>query len=152
MAGMDSSGGGPKIGASPIRSEINVTPLVDVCLVLLIIFMVVTPMLQSGVDVNLPETSRPEKIQEGQNQLTVAIKADGQIFVGPNWMPKEQFPRAMQDIFAATPGKDVRIKADRYLPYKDVREVMKIVNDAGFTKAGLITTKRQGDASAAAGG
>jgi biopolymer transport protein ExbD len=149
MASSSGSGSsGPKIGSEPVRSDINVTPLVDVVLVLLIIFMVVTPMLQSGVDVNLPETNKPEKIQEGENQLTVAIKADGQIFIGQNWTPKENFLAAMKEIFDLTPEKEVRIKADRYLKYGEVREVMKLVNDAGFTKAGLITSKKQGGEAA----
>src|SRR5262245_59479045 len=115
MAGSPSSSGGPRIGSDPVRSEINVTPLVDVCLVLLIIFMVVTPMLQKRVDVNLPETGRPEKVQEGENQLTIAIKADGQVFINENWQPKESFEARMKEIFDQTPEKDVRIKADRYL-------------------------------------
>jgi biopolymer transport protein ExbD len=121
-----------------------------VCLVLLIIFMVVTPMLQSGVDVNLPETTRPEKVQEGEKQLTVAIKADGQIFVGPNWVPPANFLATMKNIYELTPDKDVRIKADRYLKYGEVREIMKMVNEAGFTKAGLITTKKGGQGGEAA--
>src|SRR5262245_49060803 len=128
----NSNSGGPRIGSTPVRSEINVTPLVDVCLVLLIIFMVVTPMLQSGVDVNLPETTRPEKVQEGEKQLTIAIKADGQIFVGQNWVPKDNFAAAIRQVYDQTPDKDVRIKADRYLKYADVREIMRMVNDAGF--------------------
>jgi biopolymer transport protein ExbD len=152
MASSPASSGGPKIGSEPVRSDINVTPLVDVCLVLLIIFMVVTPMLQSGVDVNLPETNKPEKIQEGENQLTVAIKADGQIFIGANWTPKENFLAAMKGIYENTPEKEVRIKADRYLKYGEVREVMKMVNDAGFTKAGMITTKKSGQGGEAAAG
>jgi len=152
MASYSSSSGGPRIGANPVRSEINVTPLVDVCLVLLIIFMVVTPMLQSGVDVNLPETNRPEKVQEGEKQLTIAIKADGQIFVGQNWVPKDNFATAIKTIFDQTPDKDVRIKADRYIKYGDVRDIMRLINVAGFTKAGLITMKKSGSAAPAAGG
>ena len=71
----------PKL-VKEVRSDINVTPLVDVCLVLLIIFMVVTPMLQKGVDVSLPETGNPEKMPEGQKQLTVSIKQNGEVWVG----------------------------------------------------------------------
>jgi biopolymer transport protein ExbD len=148
MAGSSSSSGGPRIGSDPVRSEINVTPLVDVCLVLLIIFMVVTPMLQNGVDVNLPETGRPEKVQEGENQLTIAIKADGQVFINENWQPKESFEARMKEIFDQTPEKDVRIKADRYLKYGEVRDIMKMINEAGFNKAGLITLKKGGGPSA----
>jgi biopolymer transport protein TolR len=131
------------IAHSDVKSDINVTPLVDVCLVMLIIFMVVTPMLQTGVDVPLPETSKPERVQEGKNQLTVAIKADGSVFVGQNWVPKENLLETFKDIYSSTPDKDVRIKGDRHLKYKDVRDVMQVINTAGFTKAGLITTKKE---------
>jgi biopolymer transport protein TolR len=142
----------PQIGAgTQANAEINVTPLVDVCLVLLIIFMVVTPMLQSGVDVNLPETTRPEKIQEGDTQISIALKADGQLFIGDQWVPKEHFARRMQDMNQQNPNREVRIKGDRYLPYKDIREIMKQVNEAGFTKAGLVTQKKGGSSQAAAG-
>ena len=76
-------------GDFAVKSEINVTPLVDVCLVLLIIFMVVTPMLQAGVDVALPETLDPPKMPEGGKQLNIAIKSDGQVYVGQQWVPTE---------------------------------------------------------------
>src|SRR5215207_9334456 len=88
-----------------VRSDINITPLVDVCLVMLIIFMVVTPMLQKGVDVALPETAQPAKMPEGQKQLTIAVKADGSVFINQNWVPKETLLSAMKDIFAVTPDK-----------------------------------------------
>ena len=69
-------------------SDINVTPLVDVCLVLLIIFMVVTPMLQTGVPVQLPETGNPEKYPESAKQLKVTITEDGKIFMSKDdWVP-----------------------------------------------------------------
>jgi biopolymer transport protein TolR len=131
-----------------VQSDINVTPLVDVCLVLLIIFMVVTPLLQKGVDVALPETTKPEKIPENQNQLTVAIKLDGSVFVGQDWIPKNQLLAEFKKIRTDTPSKEIVVKGDKRLKYRDVREVMRLLNDAGFTKVGLITHKRdQGTAS-----
>src|SRR5919112_6873081 len=90
-----------------VRSDINVTPLVDVCLVLLIIFMVVTPMLQNGVDVTLPETVNPDKMPENQKQLTVAIKADGNVFVGQNWVTAENLKARFEEEHASNPDKDV---------------------------------------------
>jgi biopolymer transport protein TolR len=129
--------------AGSAQSDINITPLVDVCLVLLIIFMVVTPLLQSGIPVLLPETSKPEKYPEGQKQVKVAIQEDGKIFVGQDWVPtRAELTKRMEDMLAADPQKEVVIKADRRLKYRDVREVMKALNDAGFTKVGLITTKK----------
>ena len=136
--------GGPKIeSAGSVQSDINVTPLVDVCLVLLIIFMVVTPLLQSGIPVQLPETSNPEKYPEGQKQVKVAIMNDGKIFLGQDWVPtKAELIRRMDDMLKADPQKEVVIKADRRLKYREVREVMKALNEAGFTRVGLITTKK----------
>jgi biopolymer transport protein ExbD len=136
--------GGPKIEyAGSVQSDINVTPLVDVCLVLLIIFMVVTPLLQSGIPVLLPETSKPEKYPEGQKQVKVAIQEDGKIFIGQDWVPtRAELTKRMEDMLATDPQKEVVIKADRRLKYRDVREVMKALNEAGFTKVGLITTKK----------
>ena len=135
---------GPKIEATgSVQSDINVTPLVDVCLVLLIIFMVVTPLLQSGVPVQLPETTNPEKYPEGQKQVKVTIESDGKMFIGQDWVPtKAELIRRMDDMLKVDPQKEVVVKADRRLKYKDVREVMKALNEAGFTKVGLITTKK----------
>ena len=126
-----------------VRSDINVTPLVDVCLVLLIIFMVVTPMLQKGVDISLPETVNPTKMPENAKQLTMAVKSDGSVFVNQNWVPKESLKNTLAEIHTSTPDKDVIIKADRRLKYKDVRSVMQFVNEAGFSHVGLVTEKRK---------
>jgi biopolymer transport protein TolR len=136
--------GAPKIeSAGSVQSDINVTPLVDVCLVLLIIFMVVTPLLQSGVPVLLPETLNPEKYPEGQHQVKVAIQEDGKIFIGQDWIPtKAELIKRMDDMLKTDPQKEVVVKADKRLKYRDVREVMKALNEAGFTKVGLITTKK----------
>jgi biopolymer transport protein TolR len=124
-----------------VKSTINVTPLVDVCLVLLIIFMVVTPMLQKGVDVALPETHQPEKMPENSKQLDVSIKQDGSVFVGPNWVPNDQLAGALKGVHDQTPDKSVVLKGDRRLKYKRVREIMRFINEAGFSRVGLVTEK-----------
>jgi biopolymer transport protein TolR len=136
-------------GAGGAVSDINVTPLVDVCLVLLIIFMVVTPMLQTGVPVQLPETGNPDKYPENAKQIKVTITDDGKIFFSKDdWIPSlAELQRRMTDIQRETPDKEVVVKADRRLKYKDVREVMKAMNEAGFTRVGLITTKKGSGAS-----
>jgi biopolymer transport protein ExbD len=140
-------------GDFAVQSAINVTPLVDVVLVLLIIFMVVTPMLQQGVDVSLPETINPPKMPEGGKQLNIAIKSDGSVYVGQQWVPNESLLTALREIYNQSPEKTVVIKADKRLKYKDVREVMQTVNRAGFPGAGIETHKRDaGTGTPAAGG
>ena len=128
---------------SDVKSDINVTPLVDVCLVMLIIFMVVTPMLQKGVDVQLPQTNQPEKIPEGQKQLTISIKQDGHVFVKDNWVPDENLESALAQIHSETPDKDVVIKGDKRLKYRQVRKLMQQINEAGFSRVGVIAEKYQ---------
>ena len=128
-----------------VKSDINVTPLVDVCLVLLIIFMVVTPMLQKGVDVQLPETNQPEKMPENQKQLTVSIKfPDGNVFVEAELGPRrEPGSASSRTIHSQTPDKDVVIKGDKRLKYKQVRKLMQQINEAGFSRVGVIAEKYQ---------
>jgi len=125
-----------------VKGDINVTPLVDVCLVLLIIFMVVTPMLHEGVDVNLPETQDPAKMPKQATQLTVAIKQDGSVFVQQNWVTPENLPGTLKEIHDQNPDKTVVVKGDRRLKYKDVRKVMRLINEAGFTRVGLAIDKK----------
>lgn len=132
-----------KMVVADVKSDINVTPLVDVCLVMLIIFMVVTPMLQKGVDVQLPQTNQPEKMPEGQKQLTISIKQDGHVFVEENWVPDEGLEAKLADIHNQTPDKDVVIKGDKRLKYKQVRKLMQQVNEAGFSRVGVIAEKYQ---------
>jgi biopolymer transport protein TolR len=133
----------PVIKAGGIQGDINVTPLVDVCLVLLIIFMVVTPLLQKGVDVALPETTKPEKVPENEQQLIIAVKMDGSVFVGQDWVPTSQLTATIKKIMTESPNKEIVVKGDKRLKYKDVRQVMKVLNDAGLTKVGLITHKKE---------
>ena len=135
-------------GENAVRSEINVTPLVDVCLVLLIIFMVVTPLLMEGKPVQLPQTDQPEKMPEGAKQVDVAIMVDGSVHVGDDWVPDlDQLKTRLIDIHTATPDKDVLIKADRRIKYRDVRDVMRVINEAGFTGVGLATEKIENQSS-----
>ncbi len=135
--GMESFG-----GRHETKSEINVTPLVDVCLVLLIIFMVVTPMLQKGKPVLLPKTDNPGKKPETPNELLVSVQADKTIFIETKWYPDKDFAAKMKELNERAGSKDVLIKADNRLAYGDVKNVMRMIKDAGFEKVGLITEKK----------
>ena len=135
--GMDSFG-----GRQDMKSDINVTPLVDVCLVLLIIFMVVTPMLQKGKPVMLPQTERPDKKPESTKELLISIQADKTIFVDTKWYPDKEFAAKMKELGERSSDKDVLIKADQRLNYGDVKNVMRMVKDGGFERVGLITEKK----------
>lgn len=135
--GMDSFG-----GRQSMKSDINVTPLVDVCLVLLIIFMVVTPMLQKGKPVLLPQTDRPEKHPESKNELLISVEVDKNIFIESKWFPDKDFAAKMKELGERNAAKDVIVKADNRLNYGDVRKVMRYIKDGGFEKVGLITEKK----------
>ncbi|HEX3127868.1 MAG TPA: biopolymer transporter ExbD [Thermoanaerobaculia bacterium] len=129
--------------AAAVRSEINVTPLVDVCLVLLIIFMVVTPLLGHEVPVQLPETQKPGTVRESERQITVTIQADGAVWVNALPVPREHLKAKLADL-NTDEGRPVVVEADRSLRYGEVRSVLEIVQDAGFRNVGLIAERRSG--------
>jgi len=126
-----------------IRSEINVTPLVDVCLVLLIIFMVVTPMLGTG-DITLPRTAQPSKKPEDQKQIVLNVKYGNPpiLGIGESTYSRSDFERVLDEDYQRNSTRPVVIKADARLSWKDVRDVMRIAKDAGFENVGLITDKK----------
>lgn len=136
-----------KLSSAPLNSDINVTPLVDVCLVLLIIFMVVTPMLQKGVPVNLPVTEQPEKTPDTEKQLQISVKADGSVYLGPNVVRKDQVQSSLEEIHQRTPDREIAVKGDRLVKYGDVLDVMKACREVGFNDIGLISQpkKRAGE-------
>jgi len=132
-----------KLQKSGLNSEINVTPLVDVCLVLLIIFMVVTPMLQKGVPVNLPVTSEPEKTPDTEKQLQISVKADGTVYLGPSVVRKDQVQSELEAIHQRTPDREVAVKGDKLVKYGDVLEVLKACREVGFNDVGLIAQPKR---------
>lgn len=136
-----------KLNQAGLTSDINVTPLVDVCLVLLIIFMVVTPMLQKGVPVNLPVTEEPDKTPDTEKQLQISLKADGSVYLGPNVMRKDQVQSALDEIHQRTPDREIAVKGDRLVKYGDVLDVLKACREVGFNDVGLIAQpkKTQGE-------
>lgn len=127
-----------KLSKAALSSDINVTPLIDVCLVLLIIFMVITPMLQKGVPVNLPVTEDPEKTPDTEKQLQISVKADGSVYLGPLVVRKDQVKSELEDIQKRTPDREIAVKGDRLVKYGDVMDVLKACRDVGFNNVGLI--------------
>ena len=131
-------------GGSPdeVKGDINVTPLVDVCLVLLIIFMVVTPMLQQGVDVLLPTGPHAEKRPGKEGDLIISIKSDGTVFVGQDWIPDKNLVQYLKAEYAKDPGRNVMLKADKRINFGKVRLVMKAANEAEFTGVSILTENK----------
>ena len=133
-----------KLSKGRMTSDINVTPLVDVCLVLLIIFMVVTPMLQKGVPVNLPVTEEPEKTPDTEKQLQISVKADNTVYIGSNVVRKEQVQTALKEIHERTPDREIAVKGDRLTKYGEVLDVLKACREVGFNDVGLIAQPKKG--------
>ena len=127
-----------KLTKGAMNSEINVTPLVDVCLVLLIIFMVVTPMLQKGVPVNLPVTEEPEKTPDSEKQMLISVKADGSVYLGSTVVRKEQVQSELETIHQKTPDREIAVKGDKLVKYGAVLDVLKALREVGFNNVGLI--------------
>src|SRR5947207_10609090 len=132
-----------KLQKTAMNSEINVTPLVDVCLVLLIIFMVVTPMLQKGVPVNLPVTEEPEKTPDSEKQLQISVKADGSVYLGPTVVRKEQVQAELETLHQRTPDREIAVKGDKLAKYGAVLDVMKACREVGFNNVGLIAQPKK---------
>ncbi len=119
-------------------SEINVTPLVDVMLVMLIIFMVTAPMMQQGVDIDLPETTtQPLRVKD--DPLILSVKKDGQYFLGRKEVAEEELVPRLEALFEARGSKDVFLRADKSAPYGVVVKAMAAAREAGSTRLGVVT-------------
>jgi len=132
-----------------VNSDINVTPMVDVMLVLLIIFMVVTPMLQKGYDVDMAKTDNPVPMQDADKEdaLLVAVTRDGKIFFGNDQVQPDQITEKIKQRVATAPGQTVFVRADARARYGKVVEVVDNVRAAGVDQLGLLTAPRtQGQA------
>lgn len=129
------SRGRRQVGTS--LSEINVTPFVDVMLVLLVIFMVTAPMMQSGIGINLPQAETDSKpAEEG---LTLSVTKDGYIHIGDATININLLERRLTDHFLNRPKKVVYLQADGDLPFKTVVRIMDITKKAGIEVIGIIT-------------
>ncbi len=128
-----------------VNSDINVTPMVDVMLVLLIIFMVITPMLQKGVSVNLAKTDNPIKMPEAdkEDSLIVAIMRDGKIYLNSDVVSLDGLTDKVKDRLANKADKRIFVKADAGAKYGDVVAVVDDVRSAGVDQLGLLTEERK---------
>ncbi len=132
-----------------LRAEINVTPLVDVCLVLLIIMMVVTPLARGQGDVELPEASAPTQwpAEPTRSKITLSYGPPPAIALdedpGPLSVPALE--ALLQALHTGNPQREIVIRADRRLSYGEVRKVLRTVQSAGFKTVGLVAERRKGE-------
>ena len=119
-------------------SQINVTPLVAVMLVLLIIFMVTAPILQQGVSVDLPKVAAGP-LAGHEEQLVINVARSGEVFLNDTPMAPDQLTAKLRAIAAARPDRQIYVRADQAVPYGQVMRVMGAVHDAGLVRVGLVT-------------
>jgi len=131
------SGGGGAPGRTTM-SEINVTPMVDVMLVLLIIFMVTAPLIQQGVKVNLPNT-RAQPVEATEKRLVLSVDRQGRIYIGEVEVPAAQLEEKLRTNAKAQADKEIYLHADRDVNYGAVVEVMAAAQRAGIPAVGMIT-------------
>jgi biopolymer transport protein TolR len=137
-----SAGGGRRRrrgGRAASMHEINITPMVDVMLVLLIIFMVAAPMLTVGVPVKLPETAATALPTEQEEPLTVTITADGRLTIQTTEVADGEMIPKLTAIAAERTSKKIFLRADGAIPYERVAQVMGALNAGGFNEIGLVT-------------
>lgn len=139
--GMSSGAGQGTKKSRMTMSEINVTPLVDVMLVLLIMFMVTAPMMQQGIDVDLPKTAATG-VAAAQEPLILVISSDRKLSIAKKNIPNDQLRARLSGIFETRKDKSLYIQADRRVDYGFVAETMAEIRAAGITNVGLITLPR----------
>ncbi len=126
-------------GRAGAMSEINITPFVDVMLVLLIIFMVAAPMLTVGVPVDLPRTAAAALPTEQEEPLTVSLMADGRVAIMTTEVPESDLVARLRAVAAERTSNRLFLRADGSIPYARVMEVMGALNAGGFSNIGLVT-------------
>jgi biopolymer transport protein ExbD len=139
-------------GGGAIKADINVTPLVDVMLVLLIIMMIVAPLLQKGVDVRLPVAANSAVKPETQDQTVLHITNDGRLFINAVPVQTGDLRRRIEEVFESKTDKLVIIKADEDVEYKHVMDAMDDLRASGIEDMGLITERKGGNSALSGGG
>jgi biopolymer transport protein TolR len=146
MSGVGASSGGGRRGRrKAVMAEINVTPMVDVMLVLLIIFMVSAPLLTVGVPLDLPQT-QAKSLDQDKNPLTLSVNLKGQVFLNDTEIALDQLVPKLKAITEARAGLDERIfvRGDKKVDYGTVMKVMGRLSQAGFRRVALVTEVEQG--------
>lgn len=123
-------------------SQINVTPLVDVMLVLLVIFMVTAPMMQTGVEVNLPK-AETKSLAAKEDTLVVSIEKNGRTSINANEVPADQLTERLNTMLSGREKREVFLKADSSVPYGEVVQVMARIKAAGVERLGMVTESPQ---------
>ncbi len=142
--------GGSKVGGYQRRnsrrrsntgtmSDINVTPLVDVMLVLLIVFMVAAPLMTTGVPIELPKT-QAKQLATPSEPLTISVQADRKVFIDKTEISLIDLPAKLQALAKNGNEEQLMVRGDTNVPYGAIMEVMGVLNSAGFTKISLVTT------------
>jgi len=129
---------GRSTGNDDVFSEINVTPFVDVMLVLLIIFMVTAPMLQQGIDVDLPETTT-QPLRMHEEPLILTVKKEGTYHLASREIPLEELQSKLEAIFEGLDDKEIYLRADKAAPYGTVVKAMAAARLAGAQTVGIVT-------------
>jgi len=139
-------------GGGGVKSDINVTPLVDVMLVLLIIMMIVAPLLQQGVSVKLPVATNTTEKPDTQEQTVLAIDSNRRLYLNAVPVLKDDLQRRVTDILENKKDRIVIIKADEDVEYSAVMDAMDALRASGIEDMGLITDPRRGGSTAKVGG
>jgi biopolymer transport protein ExbD len=131
-----------------VKADINVTPLIDVMLVLLIIFMIVTPLISAGFQATLPRSENPENRPEGEGEIRLGIDRDGKYYldtgVGPQLVPDADLPARLQGLYATrTRDRILFLKADQDLAFARVQQAIEIARASGVRVVGAITEQKQ---------
>jgi len=132
-----------EVGGKGVKSDINVTPLVDVVLVLLIIFMVITPMLQRGKPVQLPQAKLLSALKAGGDPIMISVTRDGKIWVDKTEYEKDALVTALTEEMAMHPGSPVLVKGDKDTQYKYIRELILEVSKTHLMGVSLAGTQPQ---------
>ncbi len=135
------------VGGKGVKSEINVTPLVDVVLVLLIIFMVITPLLQRGKPVQLPRAKMVSELKHGGDPILLSVTKDGRTYVDKKEVTRKDLAEALTTEMVAMPGSPVIVKGDKALDYKTMREVILEISKTRVIGVSLAATQiKEGEA------